>query len=228
MRRYAKALAFMAAAVLAQWVSLAVFNSLLLSFVLYSLIACLALPLADMLLFGKVPPGKVAERLRLVPASGKSAGIALALGLAMDGIMVAAFLVLGSLFMREGKAVEVVGRWGITRGAQAAFCFAALVLNGGIEELFWRGYIHDTLKDSACRPLAVGIPALIFGAQHFFVISRLVPNAPSVALFMLAIIGSGFLWGIIREKGKDLFLCALCHMVVAVGYLSILGAYLFG
>jgi membrane protease YdiL (CAAX protease family) len=227
LKAYALALAVMLFAAAMQWLSLAVFDSLAISFCLYTLLACLLLPAVDLLAIRKTPIKELPSALGFSPATGKQVAFALILGLSMDAIMFAAFFFLETVFMRESRAVEVVGRWGIGRGASALLYFAVLTLNGGVEELFWRGYVHRLLEDSRKRVLAVSLPAIVFGGQHIFVISRLVPNPPAIALFMAGIIGSGFLWGIIREKSKSLFVCVVCHMIVAAGYLSILGLYLF-
>lgn len=227
-KRYAAALAAMLFAASMQWLSLAIFDNLAISFFLYTVLACLCVPALDLVFRLKARPADLPRAISLAPARLKPVLFAFLLGLAMDAIMVAAFLLLGSLFLREGRALDVVGSWGIKPGPSSALYFLALALNGGVEELFWRGYIHRLLEDSPKRVLAVSLPALVFGGQHFFVISRLVPNPPSVALFIFAITASGLLWGVIREKAKSLLPCVVCHMVVAVGYLGILGSYLFG
>lgn len=226
-KRYAAAIAAMLFAAFMQWLSLALFDSLALSFLLYTLIACLGLPAADLLFARKTPPGRLLSVLGLGRSNPRQALYALLLGLGMDGIMFGAFFLLGPLFLREGRAIEVVKSWGIGPGPVAWIYFFALTLNGAVEEIFWRGYLHRLLADSPRRVLAVSLPAFVFGAQHIFVISRLVPNPPSVALFMFAIIASGFLWGIVYEKARSLIPCVVCHAVVAMGYLGILGMYLF-
>ncbi len=228
MKNYLSAFLFMLFAAAMQWISLAIFNSLLLCFFLYMLLGCVVVPLAYMLAVEKIPAKKIALVLGLHPVTGKQGAFGVLLGSAMAVAMVAAFIVLGPVFMRENQAVGVVGQWGIRRNLLSLLFFAMLVANGGVEELFWRGFIHQRLAGSKNRWLAVGFPAFIFGAQHIFVIMRLVPNRFTVALFMLAIVASGFLWGIIREKTGSLFICVACHMIVAVGYLGIFAAYLFG
>ncbi len=228
MKQYVSAFLFMFFAAAMQWVSLSLFNSLALSFLLYTLVGCVAVPLGFMLFAEKVPLRQIPALLRLTPVSRKQAAFAFVLGTSMALTMVVAFLFLGSVFMKDNQAVRVVGQWGIRKDLSAMFFFAMLTLNGGTEEFFWRGFIHRRLQIGKIRWLAVGFPALVFGAQHIFVITRLVPNAFTVALFMFAIIGSGFLWGIIREKTGSLFTCAVCHMIVAVGYLGIFAVYLFG
>ncbi len=226
LKAWTTALIAMLFAVLMQWVSLAIFNSLYISLALYSLFACLLLPLGYLLDFAKIPLTEIIRELRLSPVSKKNLIYSSLLGLGMAGAMFLAFYFLDAVFLRENRAISVVAQWGIKPGPAALFFFIALTLNGGIEEIFWRGYVHYLLKDYKPRFWAVAIPALIFGLQHIFVISRLVPNVFSIALFMVGIIGSGFLWGIIREKTGSLFFCLLCHMIVSAGYLSILGRYM--
>ncbi|MBU0935453.1 MAG: CPBP family intramembrane metalloprotease [Spirochaetes bacterium] len=227
MKNYLIAAALMALASLGQFVSLALFNSLVLSFFLYTLLAGLFLPFWYIRLLRKLPLRQIPAYLKLLPESPRQVRFALILGTSMAMVMYLAFILVGDYFLKDGAALPVVAQWGIHRSWTSFLFLFALLLNGATEELFWRGLIHEILHDEKRRVLAVLFPALVFGAQHIFVIWRLVPNVLTTLLFMIGIIGSGLLWGYLREKTGSLFVCVLCHVIVAFGYLSILAFYLF-
>jgi membrane protease YdiL (CAAX protease family) len=208
-----------------QFVSLFVFRSLALSFLLYSLLGCVLIPLADLVLSRKLRLRDVPAALAIVPIGRRNAIMGLSIGLGFAGIMWGAFLLFGKAFLEGSAALDLVTAWGIPRNGLMYAYVAFLVLNGAIEEFYWRGYIHDKLKGEGKRWLAVGLPALVFGGQHYFVISGLLRNPVAIAVFMAAIVCTGVFWGIMRELAKSLFACMLSHALVAAGYMGILYAY---
>jgi uncharacterized protein len=212
----------MAFAVAMQWLSLFILKSLAVSFLLYSLLACIAVPLIDMAAFRRIGGAGVLERLGLKPIARRDIIAGLAIGAVLGASIWAAFAFLGRNFLRGGDARGVVRSWGVPDNGLAALYLGALVLNGAIEEIFWRGYLHERLAGIRRRWLAVSLPALVFGSQHIFVMSALVRDPLGLTLAMCGIIGAGLFWGFLRERLRGLWASLLSHALVAIAYLSVL------
>ncbi len=217
----------MAVAIAAQWVSLFLLKSLAISFVLYTLGCCIVLPLA-LAWAGSArerAAGGALERLGLRPFGLREALIGLGSGVAIGGIIVASFFVAGEAFLAGSDPDRVVGLWGITPGPIAYLYAAGLILNGAAEELFWRAHLSSTLAGARPRWLAVGLPALVFGAQHIFVMSALVTNPAALAVMMAGITAAGFLWAILYDRFKRLSMTIMSHALAAVAYIGVLFVY---
>jgi membrane protease YdiL (CAAX protease family) len=224
---YALAGLSMLIAVTAQWLSLFVLKSLAASFLFYSLVSCIALPLASAFLHRKPGGNGFLERLGLKPFGRREALAGLGIGAVFGALIWLAFLVAGKSFLQGSQADRVVRLWGVPRGPLALLYVGGLVMNGAIEEIFWRGHLHALLAGSKPRWLAVGIPALVFGGQHIFVMSALVESPAALALMMAGIIAAGIAWGILYERFRRLSISLLSHAVVAASYVGILYFYVF-
>jgi hypothetical protein len=229
MRAYFRAILAMGLAVLLQGLSLFVFRSLALSFLLYSLVACLLLPLVDLLALRRLSPREALEALGLKPLGRVPILASLAIGFGMAAVIWIAFLILGRAFLSGSQAATLVAAWGIPAGRQgitagrSAWPYAiGLVANGAIEEVFWRGYMRAILAECAKRPPALLLPALVFGAQHIFVIGSLLSQPWAIALVMGAIACAGLIWAFMLEKTRSLAACMVSHALVAAGYVGVL------
>lgn len=72
-----------------------------------------------------------------------------------------------------------------------------------MEELLFRGVIHDTLEDAFEAPGRVVIGALLFGGMHFFLSGGLVS--------VIVTFCGGLLWGAGYERTKNLSVPMLAH-----------------
>jgi membrane protease YdiL (CAAX protease family) len=212
-------------AVAAQWFSLFVLKSLAASFLLYSLVSCVGLPLAVAFYRRKAGGGGILEGLGLKPFGRREAFMGLGIGAVFGALIWLAFLVAGKSLLQGSQADRVVRLWGVPRGPLALFYVAGLVLNGAIEEIFWRGHLRALLSGSKPRWLAIGVPALVFGGQHIFVMSALVESPAALALMMAGIIAAGIAWGILYDRFKRLSIVLISHALVAVSYIGILYFY---
>lgn len=207
--------------------SLRVFHSLALTFVLYYLVSCGAVPLADLLLVRRQGWRSLPGLLRICPVRRADVLLGLGTGLAVCVLMASAFRLLEGILLGGNRILESVEAWGISRGNLALVYAVLIVFNGALEELFWRGYIHDRLSYLRHRPLAVVLPAAVFGLQHVFVLTSILPGPSAVALALAGVTAGGVLWTFLREWRGSLVPAALSHMTVTIGYMGIFTYYLF-
>ena len=90
-------------------------------------------------------------------------------------------------------------------GPQTIFHYVLLIFVISVgEELFWRGYVQQQLKNYTSPSWAVVITALLFSLS--LAISGFIPGA-------LAAIVAGLLWGALYEWKKSLPLIIVAHIV---------------
>lgn len=217
-------LVFMLAPVAALYLSFGLARSVLLGFILYYLVSCLSLPALDLLLLRKVGPRRALSLVGLGRPSKGELALGLGTGAAMALVAVAALALFKTAVFGDGRIGAALREWGVSGGNIVAVFAVMLAFNGAVEELFWRGYLYDRLRSLGNRPLALGLPALVFGAQHFFVLSRLVADPAVLGLFLFGIFGAGLIWSLMRERSGGAVGCAISHMLVTAGYM---GAFFF-
>ncbi|AYC29063.1 CPBP family intramembrane glutamic endopeptidase [Paenisporosarcina cavernae] len=75
------------------------------------------------------------------------------------------------------------------------------------EELFWRGYVQQKLKEMMSPFLAVTVSSILFGLSMAF---------SGFWLGVLAAIFSGFFWGLLYEWKKSMPLLIIAHITMTI------------
>lgn len=143
----------------------------------------------------------------------------------MVAAMLLALLLLRDRIFADGRILAALQGWGVPREGLALVFVVMLAFNGALEECFWRGYLHERLGGLRGRAAALALPTLVFGGQHFFVVSTIVADPWIVALFLAGITGAGAVWAFIRERCGRLLPAVLSHMVVTAGYMLVFIIY---
>jgi membrane protease YdiL (CAAX protease family) len=222
MKRLVVPLAFMAASSLSLFLGFTLLRSALAGFVLYYLACCLALPALDILVLRGTPPRLVPALLGLKAPRRADVALGLGSGAAMTAAMLIALAFLKESVFGDGRIQSVLGLWGASGRNLALVYVVMLAFNGAVEELFWRGFLHERLGAIPNRLFALGLPTLFFGAQHLFVVSSLVADPALVALLLLGILGAGAVWALLRERTRSVLPCILSHVLVTAGYMGAL------
>jgi membrane protease YdiL (CAAX protease family) len=222
MKRLAVPLAAMAASAASLFLSFTVLKSAIAGFVLYHLLCCIVLPAADFLVLKKASPRSVAALLGFRKPWRRDLALGLGLGAFMAAVMILALSFLRAGVFESGKIHEALGEWGVSGRNMVLVYIVMIAFNGAVEELFWRGYLYERLRFLPNRFLALGLPAFFFGAQHLFVISRLVADPALIALFLLGILGAGAVWSVLREHSAGILPCLVSHVMVTAGYMGAL------
>jgi membrane protease YdiL (CAAX protease family) len=214
----------MAASAASLFAGFTLLRSALAGFVLYYLASCLALPAIDLLLLRRIEPRRVPELLGIKRPGPRELALGLGSGLAMAALTLAFLIFFKSSIFGDGRIAAVLAGWGASGENAVLVYIVMLAFNGALEELFWRGYLYDRLRSTPNRALALGLPALFFGAQHVFVVSALIADPALLALVLFGILGAGIVWSLLRERVGGVLPCAISHMLVTAGYM---GALLF-
>lgn len=81
------------------------------------------------------------------------------------------------------------------------------------EELFWRGFIQQKMKNYFKKKTSIWLTAFLFSLVHFYIF--LIAPLYIAALFLVSIIFLGVFWGYSFEKFENLFFPALSHGILA-------------
>ncbi len=218
---YILPVAAMMLALFSLFISFFVLKNLVAGFFAYYILSCAAIPLLDLLLLNKKRFREIPGYTGLVPVHGKALFLGLFTGIGMAAVIILAFHFMKDIFLQDNRILASLKLWGVPAGHVILVCVVMLLVNGALEELFWRGYIYAKLKPMKNRPMAVGLPAIFFCGQHFFVISSIFKNPLAILLCMFGIGSAGLIWGIMRERDAGLLAPLTSHMLVTAGYLSV-------
>ncbi len=224
MKKVAIPIVFMAASALSLFVAFILLRSASMGFVLYYLVCCLGLPALELLAVRKVPPRGILELLGLDGPGRRGIAIGLGSGLGMAAIMLSALAAFSRQVFGDGRILSVLRGWGVSGNNMAFVYLVMLAFNGAVEEIFWRGFLYDRLRSLPNRIFALGLPVFFFGAQHYFVVSRLVSDPALLGLILFGILGAGAIWSLIRELTRSVVPCVISHAIVTAGYM---GAFFF-
>jgi len=201
-------------------VTLELLESALATFAVYYLLFCLALP-AALLLF--IEKKTVKEGMEYIGLTTPCCRNGLTVGL-VSGLAFFLAIVFGSFFLFDDLLLsadipEVVEGWGIAPGMAPPFAALMLVLNGGAEELFWRGFIYQRLEGQGWPGIVLA--ALFYGSYHIVTVISLVGSAFMGTLFVLVIFAAGCFWGWSRYRFGSVWPALISHVLVTAGYLTV-------
>ncbi len=200
------------------WVGMIVWPDLLLGKVLFFLakVWLLALPLFWLLRVEK--KGMSWSK----PHQG-GFGVALALGLAIAGFIVVAYIMLGTLLI-DSKAIQAMGvNTGLgQRSTYIAGAVYWVTINSVLEEYVWRWFVVEKLEDIFPSKVAIVASALGFTFHH--IVAMQIFLSPFVVVLAAAgIFIGGAVWSWCYIRYRSIWPCYVSHAIVdvavfAVGY----------
>ena len=223
MRLPAAPVALMAASAASLFLGFTVLGDVVAGFILYYLACCIGLPLAELLVLRRLRPGDLPRVLGLGRLTRGNLALGLAAGTGMLVLMLAALVLLREPVFGDGTIMATLASWGAGGDRLVPVFLVMVTFNGVVEELFWRGYLHERLSGLGNRLLANALPAACFGLQHVFVVSSLVRDPWITALFLAGITGAGAAWAFLRERSGSLWPSLLSHVMVTAGYMGAFG-----
>ena len=219
-------LILMAAASLSIIVNLAVFRSILTTFLMYHIFICLIVPAIDILFFKKQNLKYWMKYIGMVPGKNK---IGIVIGFVSGMIMfigiVGGFHLFEHLFLANNTVSKSISAWGIEK-QNVVFLFLFMILfNGAAEELFWRGYIHKRLEPVKNRLAAISIASFFYASYHALTLYNFINDLFISMLFLFLIFLAGCFWGWLREHYQTVLPAVTGHIFATIGYMTV--CYLF-
>jgi uncharacterized protein len=199
--------------------SLAFLKSIFLTFLIYHLGICIVLPFLDLIIFKKLSFKEIAEYLGVCNRRGLTIGFVH--GLLILAITIGGFLFFGRYFLAENNITSAIKLFGIQERSIVLMVVFMIFLNGIVEEIFWRGYIHQRLVHVEKRWMAIGMTAFFYASYHAYTLLHFIRNNSISGLFVLCVFLAGFFWGWLREKFKSTWPAIIGHTLATTGYILV-------
>ncbi|MCM8801039.1 MAG: CPBP family intramembrane metalloprotease [Candidatus Omnitrophica bacterium] len=101
----------------------------------------------------------------------------------------------------------------LSRNRFIFFLYCSFLVGLG-EELFWRGFIQQRIKNYFNKDFSIWLTSIIFSLVHFYLFfvigSFFITSLMLIAIFLL-----GLFWGYVFERYKNIFLNAFSHGISA-------------
>lgn len=147
-------------------------------------------------------------------------GIAgIASGLVLGGIVLGAYYLFFAGNLDPAPIQAKLSSLGLAERFWVAGMFICL-LNSGLEEWFWRGFILERMHQSMSAAKAIALSSLLFGAHHYF---TLLPyfDAGLAAFFTCGTMAAGAVWAFMRIRGASLVDCWISHIMADLAIISV-------
>lgn len=199
---------------------LEVLGNVLVTFVLYHLLVCLALPAVLSARRGLSMEAHL-KWLGWREASNDWAGhVGVGVGVA-SGVLAFGFLgTMGIRLVDAATLQAVLAGWGVPASAAALLFVYMVFVNGIAEELFWRGALQTRLETVSSRGLALGGASLAFASYHAYTVHALTGDLLLAAGLALAVFAAAFIWAGLREFFDSVKPAVWAHLGAAAGYMT--------
>jgi len=217
----------MAGASLSVIINLALFRSILSTFLMYHIFICLVVPVIDILFIKKQNLNYCLKYIGMVPGKRKI-GIVIGFvsGIIMFIAIVWGFRLFEHIFLANNTVSQSISAWGIEK-QNVIFLFLFMVLfNGAAEELFWRGYIHKRLEPVKNRFAAISIASFFYASYHFITLYNFMKDFFISMLFLVIIFFAGCFWGWLREHYQTVIPAVIAHIFATIGYMTVYYLYI--
>ncbi len=169
------------------------------------------------------------KRERFAPSLPKRGALAWGLGTGVFiGVFILAFyeLVLAGRMDSDTLRAKVAA-YGVV---DHFFLFAPFlcVVNAGLEEYYWRWFVHGELRKTMRTMPAAVLSALGFTLHHIVVLSAYVPGVVLIVVLNAGVFAGGVIWAVLYEKRGSIYAPWLSHMVVDAAVMMVAYDLLFG
>ncbi|MFC0523690.1 CPBP family intramembrane glutamic endopeptidase [Pontibacillus salicampi] len=137
-------------------------------------------------------------------------------------VFVSMWLLQEQLFDKE-QLDMLLANWGFSGASVYGLIAVLLLINPVLEELYWRGTIHEQLRSRLSCFQTIVLTSCFYSLYHFFSIIPLV-LWPFTVLCMIAVFVAGCFWGYIRERTGSVTVSIVSHALADAG---IMGVYWF-
>lgn len=137
--------------------------------------------------------------------------LAAGLGVAVYGVILAAFFIFRNIFDFSALTTSLTSTTGVSK---SNFIFVAVYIsfvNSLLEEFFFRGFSFLTLKKVSNRKLAYIVSASMFSLYHIAMMIGWF-GLPVILLSLIGLFAGGVIFNYFNEKYNNIYLSWLIHM----------------
>ncbi|MGG1663539.1 CPBP family intramembrane glutamic endopeptidase [Brevibacillus sp. NRS-1366] len=148
------------------------------------------------------------------------------LGLAFGAVFLLCILIVGSffhtVFFDKNDLLQLLARWNFSGNLIAGLIAILMLVNPILEEVYWRGYMHQKLSGKHKPGAVILMTALFYSLYHFLSVVPLFAW-PYNVLMVVPVFLAGVIWGYMRQQQHSLVGSIISHILADVG---IMGIYL--
>ena len=200
---------------------LIIFKNLIVVFVLYYLIICMAVPMIDLLIYKKM---SFKDSLNYLGFSNlnikKSVLIGFVHGIIFFSITLIGFFIFKDTFISSDVVKSLVS-WGIANSDKWIIFLLMVMFNGIIEEVFWRGYTFGKLNQVSGQWLKILLVTAFYTSYHLATILTFFHLSLISIQMILAVFIAGALWGWMRGKYGNTWASTIGHALATLGYMVV-------
>jgi uncharacterized protein len=115
---------------------------------------------------------------------------------------------------------SLLEKWGFSGKGIIGLTFVLLVINPILEEVYWRGFMHQKLKTEMKTIHAIWITSFFYTLYHFLSVIPMF-QWPLNVIAVLPVFAAGILWGYLREKTGSIYGTIISHMLSDLGILCV-------
>lgn len=130
---------------------------------------------------------------------------------------------LHSYFLDLDVLRQLLDDWGFSGNGVFGLMFVLLCVNPILEELYWRGFMHNRIKEKGTATRAIWMTATFYTLYHFLSVIPMF-QWPLNIVAVLPVFIAGLFWGYLREKTKSITAGIISHVL---GDLGIMFVYWF-
>ncbi|MGG4498277.1 CPBP family intramembrane glutamic endopeptidase [Brevibacillus reuszeri] len=126
-----------------------------------------------------------------------------------------------ALFDRN-DLTELLASWNFTGAHIGGLILILMVVNPILEEVYWRGYMHEKLAKHYRPVTVIVVTAVFYSLYHFLSVIPLFAWPYNIVM-VVPVFLAGVIWGYMRHRQHSLFGSIISHILADIG---IMGIYL--
>ena len=117
---------------------------------------------------------------------------------------------------------ELLARWNFTGDFTGGLVLILMLINPVLEEMYWRGYMHDKLTRKYKPQTVILLTALFYSLYHLLSVIPLFAW-PYNVMMVVPVFLAGLIWGYMRQRHHSVVGSIISHVLADAG---IMGIYL--
>jgi membrane protease YdiL (CAAX protease family) len=110
--------------------------------------------------------------------------------------------------------------WGFSGAGEIWLMLVLLIANPILEEVYWRGYMHEKLRKNGSSMYTICITATFYTLYHLLSVVPIFQGVYSIAA-VLPVLAAGLFWGYIREKTGSIAATIVGHGLSDLGIVCV-------
>ena len=205
------------------FLGLIIFESVVITFLLFYGFVCFSIPAIDILIIQRQKLkyyfsflGFTNLRQSILPA--------IICGLLFCTFIFIFFVLMQKYVMNLNEIQAMLDNWNINKKHIIPFMLTMIIANSLFEEIYWRGYIYKKMESLVSITKVIVLTSLFYASYHLITTINLFSLLYGI-LFTCVIFGVGLFWGYMRKKYNSIYFPVISHLLADLGIMLIYFKY---